>query len=107
MFNPVDSCLNDPLGGVIDVTQHIACWYADNVEAQAREIGRPSCVTLDLAVFTVVRAINFDHQLGGRTVEVGDIGSDRVLAPECRAFAAQQSQARPEQHFGRAHRLAE
>jgi hypothetical protein len=106
-FDPVDRSLNNALGSVIDLPQHVASRYTDNVAAQTRQVGRPSCVASDLAVFGMMRAVNFDHQLRGRAVEVGDIRSDRELAPKCWAFPAQQSQTRPEQHFWRAHRLAE
>jgi hypothetical protein len=54
---------------------------------------------------TMASAIDFDDQLGRRTIEVNHIGSDRVLSPELEPSQAVVAQLAPEQSLWNGHLL--
>ena len=45
-------------------------------------------------------AIDFDNQLRGGAVEVGDVGADAMLSPKSEAWKLITAQAVPEEQFG-------
>ena len=72
---------------------------AKNAKALGFDNCAAFCVSRLLAIGKMLPAIQLDHQLGSMTYEIGDIASDRDLAPETRAVQAMIAQLGPENTF--------
>jgi hypothetical protein len=64
------------------------------------------CIALRLLASVVHLTVEFDHQLGRRAVEIGNIGIDRVLLAKGNTLG-RPSQAFPQHALGRGHFAAE
>jgi hypothetical protein len=87
---------HEALHHVVHSAQHIPRRDADNPVAQPRHVLIPPQISFDRAVLGVIRAIDLNDQLSGAAIEVGDVGTDRVLAAERRPNATHGAQSTPE-----------
>jgi hypothetical protein len=60
-------------------------------------------VVRPLRVFTVSGSIDFDDELGGRTVEINKVRTDRVLSPELPTIDLSHPEAVPQPPLGLIH----
>ena len=60
-----------------------------------------------MALFGVLTSIKFDDQLGRGAVKIGDVGPDRLLAPEAHSGESLVAQIRPQHAFMVRHMLTE
>jgi hypothetical protein len=81
---------------VVHAAQHFPRRYADDPVAKAGHVLVPPQVAFNLAILSVIRAIDLDHQLRRAAAEVGDVRADWVLPTECRTCAPQSAQTVPE-----------
>jgi hypothetical protein len=95
--------LDDPLYDFVDIRENVAGWAAKHATSSRLQVGVAPLVADNPVVAGMISAIDLDHQLCCRAVEIGDVRSDRVLAAKRRSFATQHAKPRPEQHLGRRH----
>jgi hypothetical protein len=55
----------------------------------------------------VHRAVDFDREVSGVTVEVEDVGADGMLTPEVQPFKAMRPKGSPQEALRQGHFLAE
>ena len=94
------------VGNSSSIPQHFFRRNPPLLKAQRSQIlGSPLIPGRPIA-HVVRRSIDFDHELGGRAIEVGDIWPDRVLATKSYAARRSSKQA-PKQRLGERHFAAE
>ena len=90
---------NNLCRSLIRIMHDIGAGQSINHKPLLFEIRRPACIPNDDIVFIVDLTVDLDDQSGSGTVEIGDIGADRMLASEMEAFRLT-LQSNPHQHFG-------
>ena len=71
--------LDEAIGHRDDVPQHIARRDPSHAKTERLNVGVTSIVTFRPIAHVVRHPVDLDHQLGGWTVEVRDIGANRML----------------------------
>lgn len=80
-----DQVLGDLAQNILRVIQNLIVAESQHAETLANHVCIANLVVLPLLVRVVSRAITFDYQTGFAAVEVGDIISELMLAPEFEA----------------------
>ena len=77
----------------IEILYQLSIPETHDMNALAFQKARPSGIIAP--VIGVLTSVELDDKLQWRAIEVGDVGTDRVLAPERKSFHLCTAQARP------------
>ena len=105
-FDPLGADLDDPGDGGVEVAQDRHGRHAHGRDLLRSQEFRAACVRPRGSLAIVRASVDLDRQPSYRAVEVEDVDSGRVLAPEFQALGAF-AQLTPEEALGQGHLAAE
>ena len=79
---------DDVLADIVDVAEDVVVPEAEDGPAERFQLGCSIIITACNRFSRVLRAINFDDQLLGRTGKIHDVARNRHLPPEPKAHQA-------------------